>query len=146
MSLRFRRLEREGLMKRILVALAAVAVVSAVQVGAEERLAAQGSHLVNPDLAQARLLQADAQRQQDLATLDAFLVSPEGRAALSTVGLSDARVRGSLPTLSDSELQDLARRAAALEADPVAGAMSHRQWVWIGVVALAVILIIIIAK
>ena len=131
-------------MKRILVALAAVAVVSAVQVGAEERLAAQGSHLVNPDLAQARLLEADAQRQHDIATLDAFLVSPEGKAALSTVGLSDARVRGALPTLSDGELQDLARRAAALEADPVAGAMSRRQWIWIGAGAAVVLLILIL--
>jgi hypothetical protein len=133
-------------MKRILVALAAVAVVSAIQVGAEERLAPQGSHLVSPEMAQARLLEADVQRQQNIATLEAFVASPEGSAALGTVGLSDARVRGALPTLTDGELQDLAARAAALEADPVAGAMTRRQWIWVGAVVVAVVLLIIIVS
>jgi len=133
-------------MRTILVALAATAALSAVHVGAQERLATPGNHLVSPEAAQARLLEASADRQRNLVTLDAFLASPEGSAAIRTVGLSDARVRGSLPTLSDGELQDLAARAAALEADPVAGSMTTRQWVWIGAVALAVVLLIIIVS
>ena len=44
-------------MRRILVALAAAAVLFAVPVGAEERLATPSTHLVTPDIAQARLLE-----------------------------------------------------------------------------------------
>jgi hypothetical protein len=133
-------------MRRILVALAAAAVLFAVQVGAEERLATPGSHLVTADLAQARLQDASAERQRNLATVDAFLVSPQGTAAMKATGLSEARVRGSLPTLTDAELQDVAARAAALEADPVAGAMTTRQWIWIAAAAAAIILLIIIVS
>lgn len=130
-------------MRRILVALAAAAILSAVQAGAEDKLAA-GNHLVTPEAAQARLVEAGAARQQDLATVDAFLASPEGMTALSTVGVSGEKVRGSLGTLSDAELHDVAARAAALQEDPVAGAMTRRQWVWIGAAVAAVILLIIL--
>lgn len=133
-------------MRRILVALAAAAVLFAVQVGAEERLATPGSHLVTPDLAQARLLDAGAEREQNLATVEAFLASPEGQAGLGAVGVTSARVRGSLPTLSNAELRDVAARAAALQTDPVAGAMTHRQWIWIIAAAAAIVLLIILVS
>jgi hypothetical protein len=131
-------------MRRILVALAAAAVLFAVQVGAEERLATPGSHLVTPDLVQARLLEASADRERNLATVEAFLASPEGQAGLGAVGVTSARVRGSLPTLSDAELQDVAARAAALQTDPVAGAMTSRQWLWIAAAAAAIIILIVV--
>jgi len=131
-------------MRRILVALAAAAVLFAVQVGAEERLATPGTHLVTPDLAQARLLEASAERERNLATVEAFLASPEAQAGLGAVGVTEARVRGSLPTLSDAELQDVAARAAALQVDPVAGALTSRQWIWIAAAAAAVIVLILV--
>jgi len=130
-------------MRRILVALASAAVLYAVPAVAEE-LATPGTHLVTPDVAQARLLEAGAERERNLATVESLLASPEGAAGLKMVGVTEARVRGSLPTLSDAELQDVAARAAALQADPVAGAMTHRQWVWIIAAAAAIVLIIIL--
>ena len=130
-------------MRRILVALASAAVLYAVPVVAEE-LASPGTHLVTPDVAQARLLEAGAERERNLATVESLLASPEGAAGLKMVGVTEARVRGSLPTLSDAELQDVAARAAALQADPVAGAMTHRQWVWIIAAVAAIVLIIIL--
>jgi hypothetical protein len=132
-------------MRRILVALAAAAVLTAVQVGAEERLA-PGTHLVTPDVAQARLLDASAQRDRNLATVDALLASPAGSAAMKTVGVSEDRVRGALPTLSDAELQDLATRAAALQADPTAGGLTTKQWIWIIAAVVAIVVIIIVAS
>ena len=131
-------------MKRILVALASAAVLSAVPVVAEE-LATPGTHLVTPDVAQARLSEAGAERERNLATVEALLASPEGAAGLKAVGVTEARVRGSLPTLSDAELQDMAARAAALQADPVAGAMTNRQWLWVAAGVAAIVLIIILA-
>ena len=133
-------------MKRILVVLGAAAVLSAVQVGAEERLATPGTHLVTPDVAQARLLEASAERERNLARVDAILVSREGSAALKMVGVSEDRVRGALPTLTDAELQDLAARAAALQADPTAGALTTKQWIWIIAAVVAIVVIIIVAS
>ena len=133
-------------MRRILVALAAAAVLFAVQVGAEERVATPGTHLVTPDAAQARLQEASAGRERNLATVEAFLASPEAAAGMTAVGVTEARVRGALPTLSDAELQDVAARAAALQADPVAGAMTHRQWIWIIAAIAALVVIIIVAS
>jgi hypothetical protein len=133
-------------MRRILVALLAAAVLSAVQVGAGERLATTGSHLVTPDVAQARLLETSAERERNLARVDALLVSPEGGAALKVVGVSEDRVRGALPTLSDAELQDLATRAAALQADPTAAGLTTKQWIWIGAAVVAIVVIIIVAS
>jgi hypothetical protein len=132
-------------MRRILVAFAAAAVLFAVQVGAEERLATPGSHLVTAEAAQARLLEASAERAQNLATVEGFLASPEGQAGLGAVGVTEARVRGSLPTLSDAELQDVAARAAALQTDPVAGGLTNRQW-YIVAAAVAVVVLILVLK
>jgi hypothetical protein len=131
-------------MKRILVALASAAVLSVVPVVAEE-LATPGAHLVTPDLAQARLAEAGAERERNLATVDAFLASPAGAAGLQAGGVTEARIRGTLPTLSDTELQDVAARAAALQADPVAGALTNRQWLWIAAGVAVVVLIIVLA-
>jgi hypothetical protein len=133
-------------MRRILVALLAAAVLSAVQVGAGERLATAGTHLVTPDVAQARLLAANAERERNLARVDALLVSPEGSAALNMVGVTEDRVRGALPTLSDAELQDLAARAAALQADPTAAGLTTKQWIWIMAAVVAIVVIIIVAS
>ena len=130
-------------MKRILVALAAAAVLSAIPVCAEESLATAGNHLVSPDVAQARVLEAGAARERNLATVESFLASPAGQAGMGTVGVSEARVRGALPLLSDAELQDVAVRAAALQADPVAGGLTSRQWIWILVAAAAITILII---
>jgi hypothetical protein len=130
-------------MRGILVALAAAAVLSAVPVCAEESLAAAGNHLVTPDVAQARVLEAGAARERNLATVESFLASPAGQAGMGAVGVSEARVRGALPLLSDAELQDVAVRAAALQADPVAGGLTSRQWIWILVAAAAITILII---
>ncbi len=54
-----------------------------------------------------------------------------------------ASVQSRLGTLDDGELHELAARAAALDSDPVAGALTRRQ-PWIGLIVLAVILLVII--
>jgi len=123
-------------MKQSLAALAALVVFAVPAVRAEE-------HLVSPQAAQQQLLDATAARAQNLAVVDAFVASPEGSAAMATLGVDAARVRGSLSTLTDAELQDVAARAAALQGDPVAGAPFNRnQILWIALIAVAVIVLI----
>jgi hypothetical protein len=117
------------------VALAILATL-AVPAFAEE-------HLVGPEESQQQLLQAAAARGRDLATVQAFVASPEGSAALARVGLDASAVRSAVAGLSDTELRDVAARAAALQADPVAGEL-NRQAIWIGAIALAAIILIIL--
>ena len=85
-------------MKRILVALASAAVLSVVPVVAEE-LAASGTHLVTPDVAQAACWKR-APARADLARSRPPR-SPEG-AAGEAVGVTEARVAARCD-LSDAE-------------------------------------------
>ena len=78
-------------------------------------------HLLSRDMAQARLAAAAAERRQELDAVDRLLATPEAARAASSVGVDLAAVRATVPSLSDAELADLSARAAALEADPVAG-------------------------
>lgn len=129
-------------MRMSLVALAVVAVLSAAHASAET----PQTHLVGVDVAQARLHEAAQQRETNLATLDAFVASPDGSAALAALGVDAGRVRSSLVTLNDGELQGLASRVAALDTDPVAGALTQRQWLWVGAIAVAVIIVIVLVS
>ena len=78
-------------------------------------------HLVSREAARERVLDAAAQRTQSLATIDAALSTPQAVEAAAAVGADTAQLRAALPTLSDSEIADLATRAEALQSDPVAG-------------------------
>ena len=121
-------------MTRALLAMAVLVTLAAP--------AAAEDHLVSPQAAQAQLLASESARASDLAAVDAFVASAEATAALAQLGVDASAVRGALPALSDAELSELAARTAALQTDPVAGALS-RQVIWIGVIALAAIILII---
>jgi hypothetical protein len=78
-------------------------------------------HLVSVQAAQERLVQVESVRQQDRVVIDRALSSPQAAAAAIVVGADLAGVREAVAMLSDAELRELANRAAALQADPVAG-------------------------
>lgn len=82
-------------------------------------------HLVSRGAVKQRLSDAAAQRTRNIASLDALLASPGAEKAAATAGLDIERARKALPRLSDGDLSDLAQRAAALKADPVAGYHGH---------------------
>jgi hypothetical protein len=125
-------------MKKTLAAVATLVVLAVPAVQAEE-------HLVSPGTAQQQLLDAAGTRERNVATIEAFVDSAEGSTALATVGLDPARVRAEIATLSDSELQDVAARASALGADPVAGLpFTQNRVVWIAAIAVAVIILIVL--
>jgi hypothetical protein len=127
-------------MRKSLAALvvAMVALVAADRAFTEE-------HVVTAQAAQARLAEAEAGRQADLATLDRVLSSSEAAAAAKTVGADLGDLRRVAPTMSDSELRDLAVRAAALESDPVAGVTDH-DLRWLLYVFLLVAIVILVIK
>jgi hypothetical protein len=100
-------------------------------------------HLATRELAQQRMADAVTQRESDLAAVRTAFASPEAARAAAALGVDLPSVQSRLGTLNDGELHELAARAAALDSDPVAGALTRRQ-LWIGLVALAVILLVII--
>lgn len=124
--------------------LAAAVVVAVVALVAADRALAQ-EHLVTSTAAQARLAEAEAARQHDLAVVDGALSTPEAIAAAKAVGADLDGVRRMTPTLSDSELRDLAARAAAAENDPVAGA-SDSDLRWLLYIFLLVAIVILVLK
>ena len=105
--------------------------------------AAAADHVVSAQAAEQQLLSAESARSRDLLAVDSFVASPDGAAALAALGMDASGVRSALATLSDAELSELAARSAALQADPVAGAVS-RQVIYIGAIALAAIILIIL--
>jgi hypothetical protein len=81
-------------------------------------------HVVSSADVSARMGEAAAARQADLADLNAFLVSPVGQQAARVVGADTAKLQARLAHLSDAEARDLAGRARALTADPAASGLS----------------------
>ena len=125
-------------MKKTLVALAALVVLAVPAVQA-------GEHLVSPGTAQQQLLDATGTRERNVAAVEAFVHSAQGSAALATVGLDASRVRAEIATLSDSELEEIAARASALNTDPVAGLpFTENRVVWIAAIAVALIILIVL--
>ncbi len=77
-------------------------------------------HVVSPQVAQAALDRAAAQRAADLTMLEQALHSPQAERTAS-LGWPVTQAQRSLAALSDAELADLAARARALGLDPVTG-------------------------
>ena len=100
-------------------------------------------HLVSPQAARAQVLDAAAERAQSLATLDATLSSPEAVKAAAAVGADTAQLRAALPTLSDAEIADLAARANALQADPVAGLDSDIRTLLVIFLIIAIVILVL---
>jgi hypothetical protein len=104
---------------------------------------AWAEHLVPAEAARQQAVDFAAARDRDRAAVEAFVASSDGASALAHLGLEPSAVRAGLGGLSDAELRDLASRAEALRADPVAGEL-NRQVIWIGAISLALILLIIL--
>jgi hypothetical protein len=106
--------------------------------------AAAANHVVSGADVSARLGEAAAARQADLADLNAFLVSPVGLQAARVVATDTTRLQSRLAHLSDAEARDLAGRARALTADPASGLSSGAiVAIVLGGVALTVLLIVV---
>jgi len=126
-------------MRKSLAVLAVlVAVLAAGAVSAAD-------HLVTAQAAQARLSEAEAARQHDLAVIGGALATPEAAAAARAVGANLEDLRGATAALSDADLRDLARRSAALQADPVAG-VSDNDIRWMLYIFLIVAIVILVIK
>ena len=102
-------------------------------------------HVVSRGAADQKLADAATERARNVATLDALLHAPGADKAAAVAGLDLGRARASLPRLSDSDLSDLAQRAAALKADPVAGYHEHAIGAMVLVMVFAAMALVLIA-
>jgi hypothetical protein len=119
-----------------ILSLAAVVLLVAGAARAEE-------HLVSPEAASARLAEAAAARAHDQATLETVLATPAASRAAASVGAELSVVRDAIPTLSDRELRDLARRAEALRTDPAAGLDHDVQQLLVVFLIVAIVILVI---
>jgi hypothetical protein len=120
------------------------ALAMTLALGAADRARA-GDHLVTSAAARARLAEAEAARQGDLAVVDRALSSPEAAAAARALGPDLDGVRRAAPLLTDAELRDLATRSASLQADPAAG-VSDNDLRWALYIFLIVAIVILVIK
>jgi hypothetical protein len=128
-------------MRQSLAVLAAAAALLIAPAG----FAATDEHVAPASAVEARLAESAAQRTADLAAVDSVLATPLAREAASSVGADIERLRAGVPALSDAELRDLAARASALQADPVAGMdRQMRMLIMIGLILVIIILLLAI--
>jgi len=102
-----------------------------------------GDHVVTRQAADARLAEAAASRSADIATLGRTLATPQAERVARLLGTDAATVRGALASLDDQEAHDLALRAAALQADPVAGLSSDVNTLLIIFLIVAIVIVVI---
>ena len=126
-------------MRRTLALLAAAATLLSCPAGEA------ADHIAAPAAVEARLAEAAARRAENLATVDGLLATPLARDAAASLGADVGALRAAVPSLSDAELSDLAARAAALEADPVAGMdRQMRLLIMIGLILVIIIMVLAI--
>jgi len=98
-----------------------LAIVVLCGVVVSPRAAFCGDHLVPSTAAQQQLAQTSIERARDVATVERALSSPRAASAAAAFGVSVDHLRAAVPTLSQSEVRDLAARAALVRTDPIAG-------------------------
>jgi hypothetical protein len=80
-----------------------------------------GDHLVDQSQVARRLLESARTRDERVALFQAALGTEEARQKARSLGADPDRLRAAVPHLSDSELADLASRAALVRQDVAAG-------------------------
>jgi hypothetical protein len=123
------------------MSLAAAAALSAILVTAGSALTAE--HLVTPEAARQRLAGAVEAREADLTAVRGVLSRPEAASAARLLGADASGLKAAAATLSDAELRDLARRAQALQADPVAGLTADVNTLLVVFLIVAIVILVL---
>jgi len=129
--------KRGEAMNRALSVLAAVVILLPVA------SAVGDDHLAGPAQVSGALAAAREAHGRDLARIEGLLSGPQAARAATLAHADLAQVRLAVAALGDDELRDLAARAQALGADPVAGNLDPdiRQLLIIFLIVAIVILV-----
>jgi hypothetical protein len=101
-------------------------------------------HLVSPSDLQKAAVGASQQREQNLATLTAFLSTQQATQAMKSAHMNPEQVTKAVASLSDEELGQLATRASKAQTEFAAGSLDNRDLLII-LVAIAALILIIVA-
>lgn len=107
---------------------------------------AQQAHVVSPADLQKAAVASTSTRQQNEATVNQFLTSPETRRALDSVHMNPQQVKTAVSNLSDQDVAQLATKANKAQADFAAGIISDHDLILIALAALVVIIIIVAVR
>lgn len=99
-------------------------------------------HIVSTGALQHQVELSSAQRSRDIATVSEFLSTPIAERAMRDSHFDPVQVRTAIPTLSDSELKDLATRSANAQQKFAAGGLSSLA---LTLIILGVVIIIVVA-
>jgi hypothetical protein len=103
-------------------------------------------HVVSASDLHQTLIDASAQKQENLSKVRAFFASDEANRALGRAGFLASKVDKAVSSLDDDELARLASRVDSVRKDIAAGALSNQQLTYIVIaLATAVIILIIVA-
>jgi hypothetical protein len=103
-------------------------------------------HVVPASELHQSLIDASAQRQDNLSKVRAFFASDEVQRALGHAGFVASRVDKAVSSLDDDELARLAARVDSVRKDIAAGALSNQELTYVVIaLATAVIILIIVA-
>lgn len=103
-------------------------------------------HIVTPGEMLSRAAEAGQQRQENLDTLNQFFASDKAHEALKSAGIDPQQVKSAMPSLSDQELAQLARRADNAQRDFAAGNMTDHDLLLILVIVAVLILVIVAVR
>lgn len=129
--------------KRILQVLAAFSLLVILPIP-QDVLAQQ--HVVTPSDLQKAVAQASQTREDNLAKVRSVFASEEGRKALASANISEAKLDKAISTLNDDELARIATRADKAHQDFVAGKLSDRDLIIILLAVVALVLIIVAVR
>ena len=107
--------------------------------------AGAAEHVLDPQAVAQRLHDADAERQDDLATVESLLDTSQAVDTMRSLGANPSEVRAGVATLSASELQDLAARARTLSVDPQAGLSADVNTLLIVFLIVAIVVLVLAA-
>jgi hypothetical protein len=99
-------------------------------------------HIVSLQALNQQVVLSAAERQQDIATVTAFLATPIAERTMQNSHIDAVQVRTAVPTLSDKELKDLAARSADAQQKFAAGGLSGTL---LTLIVLGIIVIIVVA-
>jgi hypothetical protein len=104
----------------------------------------QEDHIVSSQALQQQVELSSAARQQDIATVTAFLSTPLAEKTMRDSHFDPVQIRTAIPALSDAELKDLAARSADAQQKFAAGGLTSALLVVVIVAVLAVIFIAVL--
>jgi hypothetical protein len=107
-------------------------------------LRAAQDHVVSRAELQQAALSAARTRQDNLAKVDRFFSSPQAQKALKSAHLDPVQIKQAIPTLSNHELAQLARKADKAQKNFAAGALTTEQITYI-LIALGTAVVVLIA-